>query len=204
MSIASLLSDFGISVPRFVTVNGQIVFDGVSQTSSGGFSHDTLGSVTPVATHTFHGGTEPPDESAADWWDEPDQIEKHIRAMERSFPGFAYLPAEGDVRPCWSGVIDTGRGRFRIAVALRRDRGLPTVRVLSGGRLGVNVGRQWKASSHLYAGGNLCVAGQDDWNPDEHTAATATAWAAHWLAAYTEWRMNSQRWPVEGAHSSVA
>ena len=47
------------------------------------------------------------------------------------------------------------------------------------------------------------VADRSDWDPAVHTAATVTGWAAHWLAAFTEWRI-TRRWPVEGVQSRVA
>jgi hypothetical protein len=101
------------------------------------------------------------------------------------------------------GDIDTGRGKFKVVVVLRRDQGLPFVRLFGGPRLGVNAGRRWMPSPHLYLNGNLCVADSADWNQDEHTAATVVAWTAHWLAAYTEWRI-TRRWPVQGVQSRVA
>lgn len=201
MSMPALLSHFGINTARFVTTTGEVVFDGVSTTGAGTFTHASLGSVTPVAAHTFHGGEEPEDGTGAAtaWWGERDQINRHIEAMKRSFPNFTYVPGGGDLAPSWIGEINSGRGRFKIAIVLRRDQGLPSVRVL-GPRLGVNSGRRWVPSPHLYINGNLCVADRDEWIPRDHTAATVTAWAAHWLAAYTEWRM-SRRWAVEGVQS---
>lgn len=206
MTIATLLGHFGIHVPRYVTMDGQIVFDGVTATGGGGFTHTTHGSVTPVANHTFHGGEDEPDDvpdGPTNWWDSKQEMARHIEAMEKFFPKFAYIPAGDDLSPCWIGDIDTGRGKFTVGIVLRRDKGLPTVKVLGGPRLGVNAGRQWKPSPHLYLNGNLCVADRNDWNPDEHTVATVTAWAAHWLAAFTEWRI-TRRWPVEGVQSSAA
>ena len=205
MTIAALLSHFGVNDARFVTINGQVVFGGVTSTS-GGYSHATLGTVTPVANHTFHGGEEEPDDGAPEataWWDDEAQITGHVVAMEHSFPNFTYVPAEDDLSPCWIGDIDSGRGTFKVGIILRRDKGLPRVAVIGGPRLGVNAGRRWQRSPHLYDNGNLCVADQEDWNPEEHTAATVTAWAAHWLAAYTEWRI-LRRWPVEGVNAVVA
>jgi hypothetical protein len=204
MTIAALLHHHGVQVPRFVTVNGRIVFDGVRSTSSG-FAHTTFGSVTPVANHTFHGGSEEPDDvshSGRTWWDDDERIGRHVSAMERSFPGFVYLPPEDDGGPCWGGVIDTGRGNFKVMIMPRRDEGLPRAAVLDL-RLGVHAGRRWVPSPHLYLNGNLCVAGENDWDPAHHTVATVTAWAAHWLAAYTEWRI-TRRWPTEGVYTIAA
>jgi len=202
MSMPALLSHFGIDKARFVTTTGQVVFDGVRTHDTGGFTHVDYGTVTPVARHTFHGGTDEPSDSLhqAAWWDDEKAITRHVEAMECAFPGFIYLPADDDMAPCWVGVVDTGRGRFKIGILLRRDRGLPFVRLVDGPRLGVNAGRRWVPSPHLFLNGNLCIADQNDWNPDVHTAATAAGWAAHWLAAYTEWRI-TRRWPVEGVHA---
>lgn len=122
--------------------------------------------------------------------------------MEAAFPSWTYLPATGVLGPTWGGAIDTGRGKFLVAIRTRRDERLPAVTVL-GPRLGVNAGKRWVPSPHLFLSGNLCVAEQSDWDSEQHTVATVAGWAAHWLAAYTEWRM-SMRWPVEGAGSNVA
>ena len=50
MTIAALLGHFGINVPRYVTMDGQIVFDGVTASAGGGFTSTTHGAVTPVTT----------------------------------------------------------------------------------------------------------------------------------------------------------
>ncbi|MFI2562610.1 hypothetical protein [Paenarthrobacter sp. NPDC018779] len=205
MTIAALLRHHGVNVPRFVTVDGRVVFDDVTITGEGEYSHATFGVVTPVAKHTFHGGVEGSDVdsgSVTERWAD-DEVSRHVNAMKRSFPNFTYLPPENDTSPCWFGVLDTGRGSFHVAIILRRDRQLPRVAVLGGVRLGIPSGRRWQPSPHLYDNGNLCVADGKEWIPEEHTAATVTAWAAHWLAAYTEWRMTRQ-WPVEGVQLEVA
>lgn len=204
MSIAALLHHHGVDVPRYVTVNGQIVFDDV-QASPSGYTHSSLGVVTPVRNHTFHGGEEASDDAAredAPWWSDDARLQRHISAMEHSFPGFIYVAASDGVGPCWGGELDTGRGKFKVLIVTRQDEGLPRVMVV-GPKLGLPSGRSWTPSPHLYLNGNLCVAGQDEWDPQEHTVATVTAWAAHWLAAYTEWRM-TRRWPTEGVQTLVA
>lgn len=201
MSIPALLSHFGINIARFVTPAGEIIFDDVTKTVNG-FTHATLGAVTPVAKHTFHGGEDEPDEGPAGltvWWDDEVQLARHIEAMETAFPNFVYVPPVDDSGPCWGGMIDTGRGKFEVGIFPRRDQTLPRV-VVPNRHLGAPAGRKWQSSPHLYLNGNLCVADREDWNSAEHTVATVTAWAAHWLAAYTEWRM-SRRWPVEGVHA---
>jgi len=200
MSMPALLSHFGINAARFVTTTGEVIFEGVTATGGGGFTHATHGTVTPVAKHTFHGGAEESDaghDGPTAWWNNEDEINRHIDAMKQSFPHFVYVAAADDLSPCWIGEINTGRGRFKIAIIVRRDRRLPSVAVVNGPPLGVHAGYKWEPSPHLYLNGNLCVADRDDWNPDEHTAATVTAWAAHWLAGYTEWRIR-RRWPIEG------
>lgn len=204
MTISELLHHHGVRVPRYVTVNGRIVFDGVARTESG-FAHKTFGSVTPVADHTFHGGTAEVHDVAVspeEWWNDAEQVDRHVNSMELAFPGFTYVSAEGNAGPCWGGEIDTGRGRFNLIVLTRRDAGLPRIAV-HGLRLGVNAGKRWVPSPHLYVNGNLCVAEEVDWNPRHHTVATATGWAAHWLAAYTEWRF-TRNWPVDGVRSVAA
>ncbi len=205
MTIAALLHHHGVHVPRYVTVGGQIVFDEVRATPAGPI-HRRLGPVAAVANHTFHGGDEDEErdrpESGPAWWEDASQLDRHISAMNRAFPGFVYLPAEAGLGPCWGGVIDTGRGKFNVLIMTRRDAGLPRVAVL-GLRLGVCAGKRWVPAPHLYTNGNLCVADQHDWSPDQHTVATAAAWAAHWLAAYTEWRF-TRRWPVEGVQVVAA
>lgn len=201
MSMPALLSHFGINTARFVTSAGEIVFDGVTKTVDG-FTHATLGAVTPVAKHTFHGGEDEPHDSPAGpavWWNDGVQLARHIDAMQTAFPDFVYVPPDDDSGPFWAGVIDTGRGKFDVGIFPRRDQELPRVTVLNR-RLGAQAGRKWQDSPHLYLNGSLCVADRQDWDPAEHTVATVTAWAAHWLAAYTEWRM-SRRWPAEGVHN---
>lgn len=205
MSIPALLKHHGVHVPRFVTVAGRLVFDEVESTASGPVHHE-YGPVTAVAPHRFHGGDEEPEDDLAqqysDWWEEPTALARHVDAMRSSFPGFAYLPAEDGLPPSWGGIIDTGRGQFEVLVMTRRDQGLPRVHVTQP-RLGASAGRRWQKPPHLYSSGSLCVADSGDWDPDRDTAATVTAWAAHWLAAYSEWRITRQ-WPVEGVDSVVA
>lgn len=204
MTMPALLSHFGINTARFVTATGEIVFDGVTSASNG-FTHALHGPVTPVTRHSFHGGAEEPDDqrdTELAWWDDEAELGRQLNAMAAAFPNFTYLPSEDGAAPCWGGMIDTGRGKFEIGVYPRRDGGLPQV-VVFNTRLGAPAGRRWQKPPHLYTNGNLCVAGREDWKSGEHTVATATAWAAHWLAAYTEWRI-SRRWPIAGVNRDVA
>lgn len=202
MSMPALLSHFGIDTERFVTTSGQIVFSGVSSNTSGSYEHPQHGAVSPVAPHTFHGGTEEPIDSSnyEAWWDDQNELSRHREAMQKAFPEFLYFPAEGDAPPCWIGDLNSGRGTFRVGIVARADHGLPFVKLLSNQKLGKAAGRRWIPSPHLYLNGNLCIADQSDWRPEEHTIATAVAWTAHWIAAYTEWRF-SRQWPVEGVRA---
>jgi len=200
MSLPALLSLHGVHVPRHVTVNGQIVFGEVTSTDRG-LVHPTHGPVTQVPPHTFHADSDPVDTGIGQppWWIEQEKINRHVNAMKDAFPSFTYLAPSSDEVPCWFGDIDTGRGVFTIAIALRHDEGLPSVRVLSRQRLGRDIGRIYRPSPHLYTSGNLCIADETDWKPEEHTAAVAVVWAAHWLACFTEWRM-TLKWPVPGVN----
>lgn len=198
MTIAQLLSVNGARTPRYITVSGRTVFGSVTATATG-LLHPDHGPVTKIDNHTFHGGEDPEDKGDVPWWSDDVKVVRHIVAMKQAFPGFAYVAAEDDLPPCWHGVIDTGRGAFRVGIYLRRDQGLPFVKLLSKQRLGRDCGGRFRRSPHLYDSGALCMADQDDWDPDAHTAVTATAWAAHWLAAFTEWRITLQ-WPVDGSH----
>ena len=177
MSLPTLLSHFGIDRKRYVTASGIVVFDGVASTPDGSHTHPVYGAVTPVQTHTFHGDMPEPSDAPPgpnNWWNNAVDIDRNIEAMKQAFPGFTYLPPDDETSPCWFGEIDTGRGRYTIGVILRRDKGLPFVTLLNGRRLGVNAGRRWIPSPHLYLNGNLCIASPDDWDFDRHTAATVT------------------------------
>lgn len=202
MSIASLLSHHGMAVPRYVSVDGRIVFDGVTA-SPAGMTHHTLGPVTPVRDHTFHDGFDPATPIRPNlWWSKPGALDSHLAAMARAFPGFKYIAPTGVTAPTWRGKVDTGRGSFILEAALRPDRGLPSLKVI-GPKLGAFSSGRWVPSPHLYINGNLCIADQSDWNRDHDDVSVAVAWGAHWLAAYTEWRM-SRRWPADGTRAHEA
>jgi len=190
MTIPTLLQHVGLTVPRYVTVAGQIVMDPQASPSS----------VAPMAVqpHRFHGGDDPapPREAYADAWWNADPVARAAdeAAMQLHFPGFVQFGDNADY--AYGGVIDTGRGRFEVLVLPHVDKSLPTV-VPCHKSLGRHAGRRMQKPDHVYLNGNLCVASTSDWHPDRHTTATAVGWAAHWFAAYTEWRM-SGRWPTVG------
>ena len=199
MSLIGVLSRLSLAAPRWVTVNGVLVTDGVT-VSNGVASHPQHGLVTPVKPHTFHGGTAPPrGAELRPWWEQqPDLLEAERTAMAAAFPGFT-LTFSKKGRPSWTGEIDTGRGRFEVRVTHARDRGvIPLVKVLSPKRLGRPEGRRFRRPDHLYLSDHLCVAAEADWNPTTDDATTVLAWTAHWLAVYSEWRVRGGAWPVVG------
>jgi hypothetical protein len=191
MTLATLLEHVGIQVPRYVTVDGRIVLDPTPASAS---------SPAPLAVqpHRFHDGEDPAPERidySAAWWNtNPDARAADEAAMAAHFPTFVQFGEDGDYS--YGGEFNTGRGRFKVSVVPHVDRSLPSVIPLHKG-LGRRMGRRLQRPPHLYTSGNLCIASTTDWKPDEHTTATATAWAAHWFAAYTEWRITG-RWPTDG------
>lgn len=196
MTLATLLEHVGVGVPRYVTVDGQVVLDPTPSATG-------AAAPLPVAPHRFHDGEDPSppriDYSAA-WWN-TDVMARAAdeAAMATHFPNFTQFGTDGDY--AYFGELDTGRGRFKVVVLPHTDRSLPTVIPMHKG-LGRPMGRKVQRPPHLYLSGNLCIASTTDWNSNEHTTATATAWAAHWFAAYTEWRITG-RWPTEG-YAAVA
>lgn len=165
-------------------------------------------SVTALAPHTFHGGSdpepspvqrssrEPLGEYDNAWWNvDPVRLNTDQAVVRAAFPSFQLNRDDGNYK--WQGVLDTGRGRYLIDVAGNRAGGMPFIRPLQPRRLGRHEGARWRPSPHLYTSGGLCVAETTDWIPEQHTTATAIAWAAHWLAAYTDWRLGGP-WPTDG------
>lgn len=190
MTIAALLSHLGVHVPRYVTVDGLVVAGVVPQ--------DVVG--TQVKAARFHGGPDPVGVEGIPWWiADPASAMADITDMAIRFPLF--VPVRDEVRFVWSGTVDTGRGRFPVRLAHHPERSLPMVTV-PGRRLGRSRRGLWENPPHTYLSGALCVAGQDDWDATDSTS-TAVAWAAHWLAAYTEWRV-SGIWPTPGYEHAVA
>ncbi|MDR6972038.1 hypothetical protein [Leifsonia shinshuensis] len=161
-------------------------------------------SMTPVKPHTFHGGEDNIDAGATtSWWEEPGAMEKERAAVALAFPGFVDIsdPAEP---PRFAGEIDTGFGKFTVAIVHRRDHGLPAVVPIDGKRRERRAGRRYVPSPHLYVSGLLCVAEESDWDPSSDTSATVIAWAAHWHAQYVVWRLSSRQWLSEGYHPNAA
>jgi hypothetical protein len=201
MTIHSLLRYVGIDVPRYVTIDGRVIFD--SPSSSVATAAPTT--ATRIEPHRFHAGPDPSPKRGryeGAWWNtDPAARQRDVDAMKETFPDFLVMGEDDDL--WYGGTIDTGRGRFLIGVQPHADRSLPTVRVTPKLRLGRKEGRYWRKPPHLYDSGALCIASAGDWNPEVHTTATATAWAAHWLAAYTGWRI-SGIWPTEGYESRAA
>lgn len=192
MSLPTLLKAVGVHVPRYVTVDGQIVL--ASPTVTAGESAPLR-----VEPHRFHGGQDPAADridSCSAWWNQnPVAAQRDKNAMERAFPRFVLLDDDGDY--AWFGEIDTGRGRFLVLVLPQLDGVLPSVKVIKPKRLGRQEGRRWRRAPHLYTSHALCIADQVDWKPQLHNTTVAVAWTAHWLACYTEWRMSGQ-WPSDG------
>lgn len=195
MTIADLLTHHGHARPRWVDVGGRVVF---------GASAASVPGALAMKPHTFHGGEDPLEASEPDsaWWTDADNMKRHTDAMAAHFPGFIFLEPEDGSTPAWVGELDTGRGRFQVLVMTRADGGLPWVRILRP-KIGKNTRHGWTMPPHMFLSGRPCIADQDDWSCDEDTVATAVAWTAHWLAAYTEWRIIN-RWPIEGFQPDAA
>jgi hypothetical protein len=187
MSLAPLLRHAGISVPRFVTVEGRIVFD-PSAVAVPSYA---------LEPHTFHDGPDPViSDTSVPWWiEDPDARAADVAAMREQFPGFTLFGDDGEY--AYGGTIDTGRGRFECLVVPMPDRSLPSVVSLRK-NLGRDEGQRSVKAPHTYLSGRLCIADTADWDADRHTTATAVAWTAHWFAAYTEWRLLGGAWPTEG------
>lgn len=197
MTIPALLEHVGVHVPRYVTVDGTIVFE---QTAT------AMPQAAPMALqpHQFHGGEDPAPERIkyADAWWNSDACARSVdeEAMRTYFPGFVQFAEDGGY--AYGGEINTGRGRFRVLVLPHIDRSLPSIIPLNK-NLGRPMGRRLERPPHLYTSGNLCVASASEWKPLEHTTATAVGWAAHWFAAFTEWRI-TRRWPTDGFGATAA
>lgn len=199
MGLAALLGKVLDHKPRYVTLDGRVVANNVIEDGPT-FRHPKVGPVSQVEPHRFHGGQpQLADLDYGPWWDAcPQLLEAERQHMARRFPGFLLEHTNETSRPFWLGQIDTGRGKFVVAVCHRAARDLPPrVQVLRPTRLGRFEGGRWRRSPHMYDNDDLCVCELEDWDGSRHDATTAVAWTAHWLAAYTEWRMSGV-WPCDG------
>lgn len=198
MSLTQLITRMSGRTPRFVTVSGQVISSSHVVASNGAYHHPQHGVLTPVARHTNHGGHPPNEGDHRPWWEtDPDRLEQERPAMAVAFPGF--IEVEHDGRPAWRGTLNTGRGEFEVTVVHRPDHGLPHVVPSHPSLFRRKQGRRFVNSPHLYLNGNLCVAGQDDWDADRYDATVVTAWTAHWLATFTTWRITGRAWPCDGS-----
>jgi hypothetical protein len=197
VTLPSLLSKMSRRAPRYVTVDGIVVAGEVGvQRTPEGVTHPHYGVVTPVRRHQNHGGTEFDDVNQESWWDEhPELLAAEKLSMGAAFPGFSLVELDGNIG--WRGKINTGRGRYEITILHRPGRGLPRVVPSSPGLFCRREGRRLVKSPHLFLTGNLCVARAQDWDPAREDATTVVAWTAHWLAAFSEWRVTG-RWPCSG------
>ncbi len=197
MTLPSLLRRIGVDVARGVSVDGRVL------TGRAATAAIAAGTATSVVPHTFHGGDDPPPQPAqTPWWHHTAARGSDISAVALAFPRFRFDERDGG--HTWSGTLDTGRGRFAVDVIADPARGLPRIVPVRPRGLGRNEGRRgFQPSPHLYISGELCVADASDWDPSRHTSATAIAWAAHWYAAYTDWRLGGP-WPTDGYRPDAA
>lgn len=198
MSLPSLLRHVGAHIPRGVSVDGRVL------AGQAAVAAVAAGRAIRIAPHTNHGGvqgalgdaTGPTGLHADAWW-ATDAVAQaaDIAAVARAFPSFSHDGSRGGHR--FKGVLDTGRGRFRVAAIGDPDGGIPHLLPIQPRALGRHDGRGFHRPEHVYTNGNLCIAGDDDWHPDRHDTATAIAWAAHWYATYTDWRLGGP-WSSDG------
>ena len=200
MGLISLMRMISTSKPRFVTIDGQVISEGI-RAINGHAVHPRHGRVTPVPRHADHGGPDPSDVRATvnggAWWTRlPERLAEEQRAMAFAFPGFHRIVRGG--RPGWAGTINTGYGSFRVEIVHRPHiTALPEARVIDR-RLERKEGGRFRPSEHLFTSGALCYARDEDFHPhDGHDAVTVVAWVAHWLAEYVYWHI-SGRWPTKG------
>lgn len=186
MTLPSLLRHVGVHVPRGVTVSGRVI---TGSHASG---------LTQVEPHIFHGGSGDMESTLtaplAHWWTDPEALAADVAHMAEVFPQFLVAPTE-DLR--YVGTLDTGRGRFEIALEARSLGRVPRIVPVRPHSLGRRSGRGFTRAPHLFDNGDLCVATDEDWIASSRRSATAVAWAAHWLAAYTDWRIGGP-WPTTG------
>jgi hypothetical protein len=200
MSLPSLLRHVGAHIPRGVTVDGRVL------TGHAAARAVAAGAATTVLPHVFHGGTAPvletptptgKDRYARAWWEiDHDARDADIATVTAAFPSFTYDDTDGVHR--FEGLINTGRGRFFVAIVGDPAGGMPHVVPVRPKALGRHEGRRgFRRADHTYTNGNLCVADRDDWDPEVHSTAAVIAWTAHWYAAYTDWLLGGP-WPTGG------
>lgn len=203
MTLPALISKMSGRIPRFVAVDGQVVSGTSVISTANGYHHPEQGQVTPIVRHANHGGKTPDEYRRRPWWhEERARVEDEMMVMASAFPGFELVGAAG--APAWRGVLNTGRGRFEVTVVHRADHGLPHVVPNRPSLFRRSEAGRTRRSPHLYDNGNLCVAGQDDWDPVSHDASVVVGWAAHWLASFTEWRITGRGWPCSGVDVDAA
>lgn len=197
MTLPALVSKMSGMIPRFVTIEGRVITAaGVTPTADGSHHHGHWGHVTAVRPHTNHGGAAQTDADVRPWWGLDGALIDEEVNMAACFPSFVRTVVEG--RPAWAGLINTGRGTFGITVVHRTDHGLPRVVPDRPALFRRPEGRRFRRSPHLFDNGDLCVAREADWHAEDHDATVVIAWAAHWLATFTTWRITGRGWPCEG------
>jgi hypothetical protein len=197
MSVLCLLRKISPKTPRFVTLDGQLVFGAAAVGSS--YQHPSRGPVARVEPHHFHGGTSDDTveaEALEPWWVEhPERVEEEVERMKSAFPGFELIDRTETLT--WKGSIMQPPWKFDLLLSHRKDHSLPIGKVISPSRLGRPEGRRFVKPPHVYLSGNPCFASKDDWDANTHDMVTVVCWAAHWIAAYREWWMNGS-WPTVG------
>ena len=187
--------------PRYVTIEGLLVTEGIVTTDAG-FTHARFGRVTQIEPHDFHDGPEATDSAAAGpWWETaPDRLASERVHMADAFPGFQFVDLDG--KPSWEGTINSGRGLFEARLTHRADHSIPRIEVIRPHRLERKTGRRMQRAPHLFDSGALCVAREEDWDAERHDLVTAVGWAAHWLAAYSVWRVSGEKWPTRESRAA--
>lgn len=199
MSLPSLLRHVGAHIPRGVTVDGRVL---TGHTAAAAVA---AGTATGMAPHAFHGGAAPAIADAATpagsharaWWN-ADNAARDVDVAEVAarFPGFRCDDTDGGHR--FDGLIDSGRGRFRVAIVGDPLGEMPHVVPVQPRALGRREGRRgFRRADHTYTNGNLCVADKGAWDPELHTTVDVIAWTAHWYAAYSDWLLGGP-WPTDG------
>ena len=196
MTITDVLRINGVNTPRFASPTGRLQFQTEPSRVEG----------LPLKSHTFHGGEDVEVEEDAQncWWMSDGSMELERASMAKWFPSFTEYAGDENSPPAWGGTIDTGRRKFNVLFLHRWDRGLPRVIPVTPKSLKRQFGyRVVNSPPHIYTSGNLCVASEEDWDPEGDDMTTVIAWTTHWLANYVEWTFTG-KWPSEGYQSLVA